>query len=669
MRARVIGILVVGLLLPACSRSGSGTLTPTVSPQIPTSLSAKSGNGRVTLSWASQAAGATFTVRRSLTSGGPYFPISVPSGFTSATTYGDTGLTNDIPYYYVVCASNHFGTSANSAEVTATPGFKAVALGAGSSANHTLVALQDLTLWGFGDNEYAQLGTGRSFSQSALPVQTNGLSEVTVAAAGAECSLALRKDGSVWAWGFNEVGQMGLGFASTTPVIAPGPVPGLPPIVHLSAGYNHSLALAHDGTVWVWGDNSNGQMGNGTSGATPVPTPAAVPGLSGIQAIAAGPYHNLAVAGDGTVWAWGSNASGELGLGFTSPSPVLVPSQVMNLTGVVALSAGQAHSVALRADGTVWCWGIDFTTIAISGGGLPIPSPVQAPNISQAVAIATGSYFCLALLSDGRVLSWGYNGAGECGLGTATVSVPTPTTIPTLATVSAIAAGKDHAVCMLQDGSVACWGSNGSAQSGDGLGITFNTPMLTPNFTQAVAIAGGGTHTIALRSDASLWTWGGNYHGQLGNGTVSVSASTPFQVPGMTSVTALAAGELNSYAVLSDGTIWGWGANDSVQLGAGVPQGTDSLTPTRILGLSGAFTAVTAGAEHVIALRNDGTLWGWGRNSSGSLGTGSSSPDVVPSPVSVAGLSSITAISAHPDGFHTLALRNDGTVWAWGLND
>jgi alpha-tubulin suppressor-like RCC1 family protein len=669
----VLGLLAVGFLIPACGIGGGGTLTPTVAPQVPGDLSTFSGNGQVTLQWSSQAAGATFTVKRSFTRGGPYFPVSTPAGFTSSTSYVDAGLTNGSTYFYVVSSTNAFGNSADSSEVQGTPGFKGVVVASGPSAYHSLVVLQDQALWGFGDNSGQELGSGRVFSSSAVPVHSVGMTGVVAAAAGEYFSLALRNDGTVWSWGVNSEGELGIGSTSNTPVGLPGPVQGLSRVTGISAGLSHSLALRNDGTVWVWGGNTRGQLGNGTSGTNFGLVPAPVPGLSGIRAIAAGESHNLALAPDGTVWAWGDNTFGQLGVGTSSTTPVTSPVQVMNLNGVVALAAGKAHSVALRLDGSVWSWGANGSSQLGNLSPLTlIAHPVTAQNVASIVAVAASAATTFALRSDGTVMAWGYNAFSNCGLGNTNTTSPIPTMIPGLASVRSIAAGVAHALCLLDDGTVVAWGRNSEGEVGNGLGIAYDQPTLVPNFTPVQQVCGGFNHTVALLADGSVWTWGDNSSGQLGFGPISsIPSSTPFQVPGLSGVIWVAAGGSTSLAVKGDGTVWGWGSNGNGQLGSGVAVGGTSTTPVKIQGLSGVFTRVTAGAIHTLALRNDGTVWGWGDNSAGSLGNGVLPPlfgQILTTPVQAVGLPNVAAVVTGARSETSMALGIDGSVWTWGWN-
>ena len=192
-----------------------------------------------------------------------------------------------------------------------------------------------------------------------MSIQVNSnLNGLIALATGDYHSLALKSDGTVWAWGYNYYGQLGDG--STTSSTTPVQVSGLSGVIALAGGYSHSLALKSDGTVWAWGSNYSGQLGDGST--TSSTTPVQVSNLDGVVALAAGSYHSLALKSYDTVWAWGYNYYGQLGDGSTDSSTGnrSTPVQVSGLRGVIALAGGGYHSLALKSDGTVWAWGRNY---------------------------------------------------------------------------------------------------------------------------------------------------------------------------------------------------------------------------------------------------------------------------------------------------------------------
>jgi alpha-tubulin suppressor-like RCC1 family protein len=274
---------------------------------------------------------------------------------------------------------------------------------AGISAGvvHSLALKEDGTVWAWGYNHSFQLGVslaespcGGSKPCSPTPVQVAGLGPAAAVAAGSTHSLALLRDGSVWTWGQNDVGQAGVPpgapcqFSHTPCVPSPVQVPGLAEVVAVAVGFNHSLAVKDDGTVWAWGLNKNGQLGDGTT--TSSSTPVQVGGLSGVKTVAGGNLHSLALKEDGTVWAWGWAPTDQ------GAQDTLTAGQLPGLTEVVALAAGDAQSLALKADGTVWFWGVRALGVG-SRDSLKQVSPTQVAGLEGAIAVASGSYHSLSL--------------------------------------------------------------------------------------------------------------------------------------------------------------------------------------------------------------------------------------------------------------------------------
>lgn len=332
---------------------------------------------------------------------------------------------------------------------------------AGSQAA-SLSRKADGTVWTSGDNS----GDGTTNNHST-PVRVAGLTGVAAVGAGvgdgdADVSLVVKLDGTVWAWGANDHGQLGDG--TTVNRTSPVQASGLTGITAVAGGYtSYTLALKSDGTVWSWGWNIYSQLGNvfGPDQLTPAP----VVGLSGITAVAAGPIHGLALQSNGTLWAWGYNGTGELGIGVVgggdiAPTPVL--------TGVIAMSAGAGFTVALKANGTVWAWGENFHGELGNGSfGPPNPTPTQVPGLAGITALAAGrDEYVLALAANGTVWSWGHNEWGQLGDGT-TDDRATPVQVSGLSGVTALAAGRFHSLART-NGAVFAWGANYVGQLGDG---------------------------------------------------------------------------------------------------------------------------------------------------------------------------------------------------------
>jgi len=351
-------------------------------------------------------------------------------------------------------------------------------------------------------------------------------------------------------------------------------------VVQVAAGDVHSLALRTDGSVWAWGENYSGQLGDGTF--TTRTTPVQVTGLTGIIAIACGRNHSLAVKNDGTIWAWGRNSDGQLGDGtFTNRS---APVQVTGLTGVISAAAGYYHSLAVKSDGTVRAWGDNDGQLG-DGTYTPRSTPVQVTGLTGVIAVAGGCQHSLAAKSDGTVRAWGVNTYGQLGDGT-TIDRTTSVQVTGLSGAITVASGGGHSLAVKSDGTVRAWGDNWCGQLGDGTSYNERlTSVQVTGLTGAIAVAGGHEHSLALKSDGSVRAWGGNYCGQLGDGT-TIDRATTVQVSGLTSNSsiAVAGGNSHSLAVKNDGTARAWGYNGYGQLGDGTT--TNRTTPVEVAGLT-----------------------------------------------------------------------------------
>jgi RHS repeat-associated protein len=327
-------------------------------------------------------------------------------------------------------------------------------------------------------------------------------------AAGRFHAVAARSDGTVWSWGTNDVGELGV--SNVTYTTFPIQIPGLSNIVNVASGGYFSLALQSNGSVWAWGTNNHGQLGNGTT--TSSIAPVKVTGISNAVAIGAGAYHSLAVLANGQVMAWGANQSGQLGNGtFTQETqPVLVST----LTNAVEVKAGYYHSLALTASGQAWIWG--GGTNGQLGGGYTTgasAAPTQISSLSNITSIAAGAYHNVVLNSNGTVWAWGDNAYGEVGIGNSTNTVWVPTQLSGIGQVELIGAGfyESEAIGPNPQQPLA-WGY----VAGD----TFYTPIplaVSPTFAK---FADGYYASFALANNGDVWAWGYNGSGNFGNGNL-----------------------------------------------------------------------------------------------------------------------------------------------------
>lgn len=382
-------------------------------------------------------------------------------------------------------------------------------------------------------------------------------------------------------WRDDSYGALGDGGEADESSDVAGPVAGpagtgvLDDVVAVTAGEYFAVALATDGTVWSWGRNNEGQLGNdgmGTNQDTPVQVvnADATGFLDHVVSIASGTYHTLALRDDGTLWAWGYAGFGRLGdgqEGIDRDRPVQVwdPTFGGYLEDVVAIAAGYDHSLAMTADGAIYAWGSNAHDQLGQGPGSGMDLSMVPVRVKDAAgtgflggvrSLYANSYTSYALATDGTVWSWGNNDEGEIGDGTIAqrplpVKVKTPDGTGVLGNVKEISSGSYHALTTLTNGTPLAWGYNLDGQIGDGdLGndslLPANVRTPSGSLSGVVTMSGGYDFSLAVRNDGSAWSWGDDFHGQLGNGGLTGVRDEAGQVLGesgpLTSVVDVTAG-------------------------------------------------------------------------------------------------------------------------------
>lgn len=356
-----------------------------------------------------------------------------------------------------------------------------------------------------------------------------------------------------WAWGRNDVGQ--LGDATNIHRHAPVRVPYLARVEldSISAGGLFSLALLKDGTVWAWGANDWSQLGDRTVINRHAPVEVYHLRRFGVRAIAAGGWPSLALLKDGTVWAWGANDVAQLGAGVTGFARHDIPLEVQDLGDVTAVAVGGWHNLALRDDGTVWSWGHNAQGQLGLGTNADQREPAMVPGLTGVKAIAAGYRHSLAVLNDGTVRAWGQNNFGQLGDGTNT-NRNTPVVVSELGGIKAVAAARGtigadetYSMALAEDGTVWTWGLNNWSQLGDGTNVSRNKPGKVSDISGVTAIAAGGWHALVLRDDGTVWGWGANNFGQVGTGSNTPDRhKLPVAIDGLAGIKAIAAGGWHS---------------------------------------------------------------------------------------------------------------------------
>ena len=384
-------------------------------------------------------------------------------------------------------------------------------------------------------------------------------------------------------------------FSRLSPIISP-----------ISASGSHSMVIMVDGSLWTWGSNSRGQLGNGEStiGIQPTPpNPNPIHIMDDAIFVDSDANHSFVITSDGTLWGWGSNFAGSLGIGgeiiapanggwALSPpfrplgwsrvleNPVVYPVRIKR--NVVLVSSGRGHAWAIRGDGVLFGWGNrdSYLWIPVSGTSRITTRPTQATQ--NIVSFSTSDVHAMAIDEMGTLWGWGGNNVGQLNYDVAPISGP----------------GRR----------------------------SFREIEIMQNIS---AVSVGGYHTAAIMTDGSLWTWGSNSHGQLGNGkqTAGIYPTPPNPYPTwiMNDVAMVVAGTFYTMAITNDGNLFAWGDNTFGQLGDGTTE--NRHIPTFIMD---DVVYVAAGDIHTLAIRSDGSLWAWGDNGHGQLGDGTTETRHVP---------------------------------------
>lgn len=536
--------------------------------------------------------------------------------------------------------------------------------------------------------------------------------------------MALKADGTLWAWGCNSNGQLGIGnlINQSAPVHIK-----LPNIIAIAAGSAHSLAVGTDGTVWTWGASLTSNQ------IQQVPIQVKGPNgqglLSDIISITAGHYTTYALAANGTIWAWGTTNYGQMGNGTWGNTITSFPVHALNSDGkemndFIAVDAGLLFTFAMKSDGTMWAWGWNgwfsqfgngISPLSQQGlnagdaGGYLFPVKIDSTGLTSRTALAAAGTNHSLWNYWGTVYAWGRNNQGQLGDGTYTdnndlvqVSSKILWSKFFISGVKALAAGGAHSLALTSGGQVYTWGSNNHGQLGTSNQIQNSTLASkvkgangqdTLSSVTAIAAATGGDHNLALKADGTVWSWGNNSKGQLGNGNTT-DQYTPVQVGGVNSqAIAVAAGGSHSLILKANGTVWACGDNYYGQLGNGQNgSGAEQHVPVQVAELN-SVVAIAAGAQHSLALKADGTLWAWGNNHWGQLGNAGNIDSNIPIQVTmpiypwkitipltgikaIAGGACPTSVVSSPGegaaailGANSVALTASGKVLTWGNND
>lgn len=532
-----------------------------------------------------------------------------------------------------------------------------VQVSAGENFNVAIKA--DGTLWAWGYNNRGQLGIGNTENQK-LPVQVGNDNDWISASAGSRHVIALKNDGSLWAWGYNYYGQLGNGSVSGYSQASPDPQRiGIDNNwTAISAGYNHNLALKADGTLWAWGENSVGQVGNGETSLNGVTIPTKISSEKRFRNISAGGFFSSAIATDGHLLTWGDNYYGELGNGSNIASNI--PLQITD-NHWRSIEAGKTHLLALHSDGSVWSWGDEMGNNSTQNN-LPLKKNIK--NIAQ---ISAGDGFSMALSAQGKTFVWGKNNFGQLGNAGLTgdkQETPIENNRKNNEIVSVVSGHGFSTMALYSNGTLKGWGYNGDYNLGNGTKTNSNVPIEIPRAgDNNLSVSTGYGTALVLKADGSIWGWGDNDSGAVGTGGAEEHEVAAAPISQTNDWISVSAGSFASAGIKADGTLWIWGSNYYGEAGDGTRE--DVMTPKMVGTNEDRWSTVSIGAFHTLAIKEDGTLWGWGRNASGEAG-GGDNPGNILKPQEIGGGHDWVAVNAHTNS--SIALKADSTLWGFGSN-
>jgi alpha-tubulin suppressor-like RCC1 family protein len=572
-----------------------------------------------------------------------------------------------------------------------------------SSTSTTMAVRSDGRLFAWGANTAGQLGQNDRVHRSS-PVQIGTSSWISIGARNFSSFYAVRNDGTLWAWGSNEWGKLGISFAESN-------VTGRSSPVQIGTNTNWSkvsaggsfqatvAAITNDGLLWMWGENSRGQLGQNdgiipaTGAVTSRSSPVQVGSLAW-EKIAIGPSHTMAIKSDGSLWGWGYNFSNQvkpplftriakwtvlpnhissLGInilaldeeyrlfswgggtagvhGDNTITEKSSPVQIGTTAAYRVISGGNYASYAIRLDGSLWGWGAG--DMIGYGDVFNRSSPVQIGTSSwtQVYGFDEGAF---AIRSDGALFAWGNASDGGAVLGLGAVSTQA-------FSWTSVSSGLSSTIAIRSDGGLFAWGdaslygTNGTTAEGDLHGDRASPVKIgTSSWTFATA-AKNSNNMYAISSDGRLFAWGNATGGMLGTND-TVHRSSPIQI-GSSLWTSVSAHTDSVAAIRSGGSLFVWGNNTTGELGLGLANNVILSSPVQV-GTS-SWTAVSVGLSNIAAIRSGGSLFTWGKNSNGELGNNASTTPAI----FLTG-----AVSGNATGYNTFVINSDYKLWAIGEN-
>lgn len=466
-----------------------------------------------------------------------------------------------------------------------------------AGAYHSMAIKQDGSLWAWGLNSTGQLGDGTTASKTS-PVRVGSSNDWNQVDAGVNSTVARRSDGSAWGWGNNTEAQLAQG--DLLQYNEPRQIKPDTDWQTVHAFSSGGVGLKNDGTIVVWGDGS-GYLGKSVRTLTQADGPSNWTDMSQYNA------HVLLKRADGSLWRFGLNGSGQLGNGLQINQDL---GQIGSQTDWLLAVAGGIHSLAIKTNGTLWGWGSNTSSQLGDGTTNQRLNPTLIDANTDWSRLSAASSHSLGLRTNGSLWAWGLNSFGQLGDATTTTR-SSPTQVGSENDWSQVYAGGNHSLALKNNGSLWAWGLNSSGQLG--LGDTTNrmVPARIGTDSDWNMVATNGSTSAAIKSDGSLWMWGVNSSGQLGLGDVT-SRNLPTRVGTDADWAQVSLGGSFTAAVKTDGSLWVWGNNSTGQLGES-SGGASVFQPRRLTNISG-WVRVAAGNVSLVAMQSDGSLWTCGFN-------------------------------------------------------
>ncbi len=560
-------------------------------------------------------------------------PAAITSGFVriSGGRYNFAGIKTNGTMWYWGFNNEGQGGLGNITYAFSTPqqiGALTTWLSVSAGYNHTSAIDTSNRLWTWGGNSNGTLGHGNTTGYSS-PKQVGSLATWTSVKSGPYINWALKSDGSLWSFGRN-VNHGALGLGNTTNVSSPVQVGSQKNwrVLTNTAGVNQHAGVLVNTTPVVYDKTQY-------SGIWTVEQVNA--------AVSAGTWPIAPPTPTHTLYGWGYNASGELGLDNTTYG-FSTPQQVGPTSAWRSLAGGGGSAAFIRTNGTLFTFGGGGSGRLGHGNTTAYSSPKQVGSLGNWATVKMGGSFSLAVKADGTLWSWGGNPYGNLGLGNTTY-YSSPKQIGALTNWSTnISCVGNSGYAITTAGALYAWGYNPDGILGLGDTTNRSTPTQVGALTNWYRIVNSAAIVLALKTDGTLWSWGNNYDGRLGLGNTT-NYSSPKQVGSLTTWAFIGPSSAASFAIKTDGTLWSWGGNAAGDLGLG---GTTAYSSPKQIGALTTWSIIGARSASCSAIKTDGTLWSWGNGFAGALGLGNTTSRS--SPVQVGALTTWSAITNNGGG-------------------